>query len=332
MATFTESFNKVDGPGLGPDLAWVQIAAGAETIGGEAQVSSASVNTQDIIDQDLGMPDHFAEVVITTLGTVHYCDVQVLLRYTDIDNYYALLRVFSNGAGGQGYVFRRVVGGTLTDVEEAALAFTSPETFRAEVEGNEIRLIVNDVQIDSWIDGNLTTGQSAGLGFFRNSTNSTRLVTVDSMTVGDLGGGAPVEDHAGGSTSTVTAAGQGGGTRRTNGGSAAAIAVTAVGGGTAFEQSPGSGGSTATVTVTATGAGTKHCTGDATATVTVTVTGTGAARRTGGATATVTVTAVGVGFAGELPDLPGRFTLDAIQDPHSLAAIPDQLTLTALED
>lgn len=184
MPTFTESFNKADGAGLGSDLTWVPISAGMGTVSGNASATTAGVNAQELVTGDIGSLDRYIETTITAVGSQHYCDLQSIIRYTDASNYAAVLRAFSTTIGGQCVIYRSVVGGTLTDTGVLA-AFTGPtETLRVEASGTTIRALINGVEVGSWTTS--ITGTAFGLGGFRSATGATRLIQTDLYTAGPL--------------------------------------------------------------------------------------------------------------------------------------------------
>lgn len=188
MAVINESFDKADGPGLGPDLTWSLLAGTWSTSANQATITAAGLpESLARAETDLGSADHYVEVVINDFGTSSYCDLGLSLRMSsDGLTRYVVKRL--RNASGAGYDIRKYIGGTLTNLRSATLlAQTFPETLRAEVEGNEIRFYVNDVLIDSVTDSDIATGNFAGLDAFRNSTASTRRVLAASFEAGDLG-------------------------------------------------------------------------------------------------------------------------------------------------
>lgn len=192
---YVETFEKPDSAGVAFDLDWSTAVAGAGTASGRAYATVEDINVADIADVTMPGPDQYGELHITQAATVHYADVQILLRYADANNYYALMRVFDTNAGGQAYVFRKVVNGTLTDVEEVARPFTGPEVFQGEVIGDQLRLIINGALVDTWTDTSLASGEGVGLGFYRSGLTSTRLFSVERAEFGVARGsiGAPPE-------------------------------------------------------------------------------------------------------------------------------------------
>ncbi|TDE02819.1 hypothetical protein [Jiangella asiatica] len=193
MAAFTESFNKADGVGLGPDLTWTdpdtqwQTASNRGVIAG---TTAAEITAR--AEADTGSADMYVQLVIPDFGGASYADIGLCVRMSaDRQTFYCFKRITQAGTVDATWEIRKYVGGELTYLADPGVSvpFVFPETSRIEVEGDEIRVYINDVLIDSVTDSDITAGSFGGLNGFRNSVSSDRRVIFDDFEVGDLGGG-----------------------------------------------------------------------------------------------------------------------------------------------
>src|SRR5690606_29248124 len=138
MATFTESFNKPDGAGLGPDLTWNAPDEGWQTV--NQQVYLAIVTANNIVaraEHDTGSSDMYGEIVIPNFGTSSYGEAAVGARITEdrqngyFVHYSTVGRVDSH----------RLKGGTYTRLNRptSVNAYEFPETPRIVVDVNQPR-------------------------------------------------------------------------------------------------------------------------------------------------------------------------------------------------
>lgn len=295
----TESFDDREGTGLGPDLSWSTIVAGFATTGGTAYLPTSEVDALERCEEDLGSDDMAVEIVFAGTGSTSYCDMGVCLRVSS-DGATRYSVKMNRSGGNERYELRRFVNATGPAdfdqlISSTLLSWSDGDVFRAEIEGNVIRIYQNAVLVDTYTDDDdelaIASGHFAGIDAFRSNLASGTNVRITSFSAEAIGGGSSPE---GGSEASVTVSAAGAGVSGRSGGSASSVTVTASGAGTSGR----SGGSGASVSVSASGAGAKHAEGGSEATVTVTASGAGVAEHSGGSEASVTVTSAGAGNPG----------------------------------
>lgn len=193
MTTFTESFTKADGVGLGPDLTWSAPDTQWQTSSNRAAIIGVTASEiRARAEHDTGTNDMYVQAVIPDFGNASYCDVGICARMSsDRQTYYVLKRGAASSSLSGFYELRKVIAGDPGPTESYLVprvthAFSFPETVRLEVQGTTLRVIINGVQVASVTDSGITGPGFAGLDGFRNSTSSNRRVLVDTFETGSL--------------------------------------------------------------------------------------------------------------------------------------------------
>jgi plastocyanin len=160
--TITESFDKADGPGLGPDLAWIDLHdADWATSGGRARVPQGP--EEPFIaraDGDLTSADHYAEAPLTlNRNGDGQAGVAVRCSDTQATCYFALV----SGNGDTPNVIGKMVNGTVVILAQENDGQGTGGVVRLEVVGSTLTLKVNGVTELTAVDTEITTGSRAGL-------------------------------------------------------------------------------------------------------------------------------------------------------------------------
>lgn len=194
MATFTESFDKGAGEGLGPDLTWSATDPGGnwETDASNRGIING-ITAAEIFARaesaDTGSNDMYVQLVIPDFGNASYGDVGLIVRMSsDRQTMYGLKRITASGGNPQ-WELHKYIAGVQSILLEFNLAQAFPETWRLEVEGDELRIYRGGVLLNSITDTDIPTGTFGGLSGFRNSTASSRRVIFDDFEVGSLASG-----------------------------------------------------------------------------------------------------------------------------------------------
>lgn len=194
----TETFEGRTATGLGPDFTWSTKTAGWSTGSGVAFLSSEDVEAVELCGEDSGSDDHAVEVVYNSTASASYNDIGLNLRAGSSGASparYCVKRGRSSGLTSGFYEVRRYGGAGSGDVTylrtATALAFVAGETFRAEVEGDEIRVYRNGTLIDTVTDSTITSGHFGGLDGYRSTLGSSTRVELASWSIEAIGGGSP---------------------------------------------------------------------------------------------------------------------------------------------
>ena len=140
MATFTESFDKGAGEGLGPDLVWTVTDPGgnwetdASNRGIINGITSAEINARPDA-ADTGSADMYCQIVIPDFGNASYGDVGICVRMSsDRLTFYNLRRITASGGNPQWELYK-YISGTPTLLLEFNLAQAFPRDMASRSRG-----------------------------------------------------------------------------------------------------------------------------------------------------------------------------------------------------
>lgn len=172
MTTVTESFNKADGAGWGPDQTWDQFGGTAHSTTSNA--ASVSSNGQHYGRVVAGLQD---DQYCEALQSAGWHNWGVLARVTDVNNWY---QVRNNNANPDKLEIRKRVGGTISVLATGTTTISNGDVLRIECEGTAIR---------GYINGNLeiSTTDSAHTGGDPGLYINRAAMRVDDWEAGDLG-------------------------------------------------------------------------------------------------------------------------------------------------
>lgn len=198
----TESFDKPDGPGAGPDLTWTNTTGAGEvgTVNGQLVSNRDNEGTHMMFraEHDLSLPDQYAEVDLIEAnsgsGTVN---AAVVVRYDEATNsgLYLNLSYQGNGAGQNDRGIRIL---TITDNQTSTIATIDNNTnnwplrMRCEVRevgGGQmtVRGLVDGVEVITYTGASLfTENRRTGIRATGGSAGGGRNVVFDNFEAGDL--------------------------------------------------------------------------------------------------------------------------------------------------
>ncbi len=173
LTVITESFNRADAAGLGPDLTWVTVGgwSGARwaTEANEARKTNTGggLNTKGA-DSDLATDDHYAEWLITKLdaaGAANRSVAQTRIPGATHNDTGYQARIDRTTAPSYEVRLDRMDNGSRTEIAApVAITPTLSYILRCEADGSTIRAIVEGTTersvTDTNITGNLQTGVS----------------------------------------------------------------------------------------------------------------------------------------------------------------------------
>jgi hypothetical protein len=190
--------------------------------------------------------DQYAKATVGTLAaqTADYRCGVVARCSADIDttaDYYGYNLYSDSGTGIYTTVLFKVVNGTYTALNTAAVAWANGDTIEIEVEGTTVRGLKNGVQTVSVTDSDLTSGKP---GLLVAGDNGGTVASLDNWEGGDLSSGG-TSATATGATLTATATLTPGSASGQSAGTAAGVTLT---GTSSLTAGSASGVSTGTIT------------------------------------------------------------------------------------
>jgi hypothetical protein len=158
----TESFNKSDGAGLGPDLSWTDFhGAGWSTTGGQAYVPQGpEAPFIARANQDLGSADHYAEAPLAVNPNGDgQAGVAVRCSSSAITCYFGLV----SGNGTTPNMIGKMVEGVVTILTSENDPTGAGGVVRLEIVGSQLTLRVNGAVELAATDTEITTGTRTGV-------------------------------------------------------------------------------------------------------------------------------------------------------------------------
>lgn len=184
-ATYTESFNKADGGGWGPDLTWAAKAGGIKTVtstgtNGTTNSYCLACTTASACSTN----DTYTQAVIVNTTATSSAMWGVVCRYTDTSG------IGDGYEGRQGDAttqantnLNKLVSGTRTQLSTSTHTLVAADAIKVSANGSTITLSFNGVSNIGLTDTSVTTGVHAMAGIRQSGTTSTGL---DSLEYGDL--------------------------------------------------------------------------------------------------------------------------------------------------
>jgi hypothetical protein len=184
--TLTESFDQVDSSTVGPDLTWVdiEITQEAETISNQF-VSTSNWGNQNLIghSDSLSSDDHYSKITMVSGTGASFASV--LVRWngsTSAEFYYGFLV-------DEGATTCSLYRGQAGFYDLATPTITAPEypfELKLTVDGSALTAYVDDVEVASATDTNLTGQVLTGIGSYDDQTFAAPTITMDNFSSGDL--------------------------------------------------------------------------------------------------------------------------------------------------
>lgn len=178
MTVKTESFDKADSAGWGPDQTWTTDTGSPSTISNRGACASNG--------------NHYMRVAASGIGADQYVQLEQIgsgrlqaanARVTDANNWY---QVQNNNAGPDKLAIRKRVGGTISLLATGTTTLVSGDVLRIEVEGQTIRGYINgNLEVTVATD---TAHASGDVGAYVNRGAH----PIDNWEAGDLGGAVVV--------------------------------------------------------------------------------------------------------------------------------------------
>jgi hypothetical protein len=183
-SAITESFNTADGPTLGPDLSWTELAGTWDIVSNKARrsdVPGAGAHRSARADVDLATSNLYAQVDATWVAIA--ADAGAAVRFSSSA---ATFYSFTGNANADRVDIYKVVASSATSLATTARTIGAETlTMRVEVEGSNLRGLVGGVEALTVTDTAISGNTRAGLHGFARAVASTSH-DFDNFQAGDI--------------------------------------------------------------------------------------------------------------------------------------------------